>query len=65
MRDVRMRGFAERANVAEVEDFLALHVRALPAEAVPVVASPGRVLTVDVLSEVLEHLESAGLRASR
>ena len=52
MRDVRMRGFAERADVEEVERFLERSVRPLPAEPVPVGESPGRVLAADVSAEV-------------
>ena len=36
MRDVRMRGFAERADVEEVERFLASHTHMLEAEPVEV-----------------------------
>ena len=39
MRDVRMKGFAERADVEEVERFLADQVRALPPEPVPLALS--------------------------
>jgi molybdopterin molybdotransferase len=52
MRDVRMRGFAERADVEEVERFLAERAKALPAEPVELLACVGRVLAVDVTSEV-------------
>lgn len=52
MRDVRMRGFAERADVEEVERFLERSVRPLPAEPVPVGESPDRVLAADVFAEV-------------
>jgi len=34
-RDVRMKGFAERADVAEVQRFLAGRCAPLPAEPVP------------------------------
>ena len=50
--DVRMRGFAERADVEEVERFLAEHAVALAPEAVPVTACAGRVLASAVVSEV-------------
>jgi molybdopterin molybdotransferase len=50
-RDVRMRGFAERADVEEVERFLAEVTRRLPAEPVPVLACAGRVLAADVRSD--------------
>jgi len=52
MRDVRMKGFAERADVEEVERFLAAHAARLPAEAVPLDACAGRVLAEDVRAEV-------------
>ena len=52
MRDVRMRGFAERADVEEVERQLAEHTRALSAEDVPVAECAGRVLAVDVSASV-------------
>ena len=52
MRDVRMRGFARRADVEEVEQMLASHTVSLPAESVPVLACTGRVLAADVRSEV-------------
>ena len=52
MRDVRMRGFAQRADVEEVEQMLASHTVSLPAESVPVLACTGRVLAADVRSEV-------------
>ena len=52
MRDVRMRGFAERADVEEVEDFLVEHTRALPSEAVALLECGGRVLAEDVESSV-------------
>ena len=35
VRDVRMRGFADRADLEEVERFLEEHVRSLPSEQVP------------------------------
>jgi molybdopterin molybdotransferase len=52
MRDVRMRGFAERADVEEVERFLAERARRLAAEPVSVLACAGRVLAEDVTAEV-------------
>jgi molybdopterin molybdotransferase len=52
MRDVRMKGFAERADVEEVERFLAAHTRALESELVDVTACAGRVLARDVAAEV-------------
>ena len=47
-RDVRMRGFAERADVEDVERFLAAHTSVLAAERVPLSDVVGRVLTEDV-----------------
>jgi hypothetical protein len=52
MRDVRMRGFAERADVEEVERFLENVTPALAAEPVPVAACAGRVLAEDVRASV-------------
>ncbi len=52
MRDVRMRGFAERADVEEVEDFLVKHTRALGSESVELLDCVGRVLAEGVRSEV-------------
>jgi molybdopterin molybdotransferase len=52
MRDVRMRGFAERADVEEVERFLREETRVLDAEAVELLACAGRVLAADVRAEV-------------
>ena len=52
MRDVRMRGFAERADVEEVERLLASAATALPSESVPVLECTGRVLAADVQAEV-------------
>ena len=52
MRDVRMRGFAERADVEEVDRFLALHTRPLDAEDVDLLECVGRVLAEDVRAEV-------------
>ena len=51
-RDVRMKGFAERADVDEVERFLAAHVHALEAEPVPLLECVGRVLAEDVVAAV-------------
>ena len=52
MRDVRMKGFAERADVEEVERFLADATRPLAPETVPLLACAGRVLAEDVRAEV-------------
>ena len=52
MRDVRMRGFAERADVEDVERLLREQTRVLPEEPVPLDACVGRVLTQDVRAEV-------------
>ena len=52
MRDVRMKGFAERADVEEVERFLASHTHPLEAEPVEVLVCAGRVLAEDVRAEV-------------
>jgi molybdopterin molybdotransferase len=46
-----MRGFAARADVEEVERFLAAAVRPLGAEAVPLLACAGRVLAADVRAD--------------
>jgi len=51
MRDVRMQGFAERADVEQVEAFLRAHTAPLPAEEVPLRACAGRVLAQDVRAE--------------
>ena len=48
VRDVRMRGFAERVDLEEVEAFLDQHVRKLPREEVPLLECVGRVLAEDV-----------------
>ncbi|MDE0886491.1 MAG: molybdopterin molybdotransferase MoeA [Myxococcota bacterium] len=48
VRDVRMRGFAERADVAEVDVFLAEEVRTLAAEEVELLDCTGRVLAEGV-----------------
>ena len=47
-----MRGFAERADVEEVESFLASRVRALPSEGVALLDCVGRVLAEDVAAAV-------------
>ena len=52
MRDVRMRGFAERADVEEVERFLERVIRPLPSQAVPLLDCAGRVLADDVVADV-------------
>jgi len=52
MRDVRMRGFAERADVEDVLAFLTRETRPLAAEDVPLLESFGRVLAEDVSSAV-------------
>lgn len=52
MRDVRMRGFAERADVEEVERFLAEHTATLPAEPVDLRACSGRILAEAVRAAV-------------
>ena len=52
VRDVRMRGFAERADVEEVDAFLREAADVLPGEAVPLLECVGRVLAEDVVSEV-------------
>ena len=51
MRDVRMRGFAERADVEEVLAFLAKTVARLGPEPVDLLACVGRVLAEEVTSE--------------
>jgi molybdopterin molybdotransferase len=50
LRDVRMKGFAARADVEEVERFLAERARRLPGEVVPLLECAGRVLAEDVVS---------------
>jgi len=52
MRDIRMKGFAERADVEEVLAFLAEHARALPGEAVALRDCAGRVLAEEVSAGV-------------
>jgi molybdopterin molybdotransferase len=51
MRDVRMKGFAERADVEEVQTFLAEVVARLGAEPVDLLACVSRVLAEEVISE--------------
>lgn len=51
-RDVRSRGFAARADVEEVERFLAAKSAALPPEVVPLLACAGRVLAENVRAAV-------------
>ena len=48
MRDVRMKGFAERADLEEVEAWLARSAKALGAERVPLLECARRVLAADV-----------------
>jgi molybdopterin molybdotransferase len=52
MRDVRMKGFAERADVEEVLCFLGERARSLPAEEVPLLVCAGAVLAEDVRAGV-------------
>jgi len=52
MRDVRMKGFAERADVEEVERFLAEVVGVRGTERVPLTGCVGRVLAEDVNAAV-------------
>ncbi len=52
MRDVRMKGFAERADVEEVERFLAEHVGVRGTHRVPLSECVGRVLAEDVAAAV-------------
>ncbi len=52
MRDVRMRGFAERADVEDVERRLVARTRCLGAESVALLECQGRVLAEDVCAEV-------------
>jgi len=51
-RDVRMKGFAQRADVAEVQRFLAARAALLPAEPVALFECAGRVLARDIRAEV-------------
>src|SRR5262245_53659195 len=50
--DVRMRGFRDRAEVADVIRLIDERVRPLPAETVPVPQAAGRVLGAAVVAEV-------------
>ena len=52
MRDVRMKGFAERADVEEVLGFLERETAALAAEAVPLLECVGRVLAESIVAGV-------------
>jgi molybdopterin molybdotransferase len=52
MRDVRMRGFAQRADVEEVDAFLRESTRALGAEPVDLLECVGRTLEADVEADV-------------
>jgi molybdopterin molybdotransferase len=52
VRDVRMRGFAERADVEEVDRFLERVCNRLEGEPVDLLESTGRVLAEDVVAEV-------------
>jgi molybdopterin molybdotransferase len=52
MRDVRMKGFSERADVEEVEAFLVEHARVCEAESVALSECVGRVLAEQVRAEV-------------
>jgi molybdopterin molybdotransferase len=50
--DVRMRGFRDRADVADVLNLLKARLRPLPAETSSLHEAAGRVLATDVLAEV-------------
>jgi molybdopterin molybdotransferase len=52
MRDVRMKGFATRADVEDVEQFLVDHTETCESEEVELVQCVGRVLAVEVRAEV-------------
>jgi molybdopterin molybdotransferase len=52
MRDVRMRGFAARADVEEVDRFLARRTRPLEAEEVALLECAGRVLAEEIRADV-------------
>ena len=52
LRDVRSRGFAARADVEQVERFLAANSAPLPVEAVPLLECAGRVLAEEVCAAV-------------
>jgi molybdopterin molybdotransferase len=51
-RDVRMRGFQDRSEVADVVALLDARLRPLPAESVPLSEAAGRVLAAGVVSGV-------------
>jgi molybdopterin molybdotransferase len=50
--DVRMRGFRDRAEVADVIALLSSRIQSLPAEPIDLHAAAGRVLAADVIAEV-------------
>lgn len=52
MRDVRMKGFSERADVEEVEEFLVEQTRVCEPEVVELARCVGRVLAEEVRAEV-------------
>jgi molybdopterin molybdotransferase len=52
VRDVRMKGFAERADVEEVEAFLARHTESLEPQELDLASCVGRVLAEDVTAAV-------------
>lgn len=52
MRDVRMRGFAQRTDVEEVDRLLRARALPLASEPVPLLECAGRVLAADVRSDV-------------
>jgi molybdopterin molybdotransferase len=52
VRDVRMRGFADRVDVEEVERFLEEQVHSLSSEEVPLLECVGRVLAEEIRAEV-------------
>lgn len=52
-RDVRMRGFRDRAEVADVQGLLAARLQPLPREAVDLHEAAGRVLAADVAADVM------------
>lgn len=51
-RDVRMKGFSERADVEDVQAFLVAHASPLSAESVPLLECAGRVLAEEVAAEI-------------
>ena len=51
-RDVRMRGFQDRSEVAEVLSLLALRIHLLPSETISLHEAGGRVLATDVVAPV-------------